>query len=92
MNKVEFIFKLVKAGYTQEQCIEIEEILDNYSKVSTYSKQEIRDAACQYLICCREIDKLRGFLLLSEELNRSFCAGWEASYKFVLNVVVGWCH
>ena len=92
MNKVEFIFKLAEAGYTKEQGIEIEEILDSHAERSPFSKQEIRDAACQYLLYCCEIDKLRGFLLLSEELNRNFPASWEASYKFVLNVVVGWCH
>lgn len=92
MNKVEFIFKLVEAGYNKEQCIEIEERIDGYADRSVYAKQEIRDAAYQYLICCREIDKLIGFLRLSEEMNRRFAASWDESHRFVLNVLIGWCH
>jgi len=91
VNKVDFIFGLAEAGYSKEQCIKIEEILDSYAERSIYSKQELRDAAIRYLICCRDIDKLIGFLSLSEEMNRCFAASWESSYKFVLRGVVGWC-
>lgn len=91
MHKVEFIFKLAESGYTCEQITQIEDILDSYAERSFYSKQEIRDAALQYLVCCREIDKLNGFLMLSEEMHMSFSVGYEDSYEFVSRVICGWC-
>lgn len=91
MNKVDFIFRLAQAGYDQSQCRKIDEIIESYSERSFCCRQELYDAAEQYLICCRDIDKLKGFFLLSEEMNRLFPASWEASYQFVLKVVVGWC-
>ena len=91
MNSIEFIFALHEGGYTQEQCQKIDNILIECARRYPYSLDELQSAAHQYLICCRDVDKLIGFIKLSDEMCRGYCASWEQAHGFVLNVVVGWC-
>lgn len=92
MNKVEFIFELNRAGYSKEQCCDIEEIIEWATGRIRQFVPDIRDAAHQYLLVCTDISKLSGFLLLVDEMNRLYPTSWGNSIQFVLKVVVGWCH
>lgn len=91
MNKVEFIFELNRAGYSKEQCCDIEDVIEWVTGRIPQCEPDIRDAAHQYLLVCNDISKLGGFLLLVDEMNRKYAISWEDATGFVLKVVCGWC-
>lgn len=91
MNKVEFIFELYRAGYSKEECCTIEDVIEGTVDYVFQPVQLIRKAAYQYLVACRDITKLRGFLLLVDEMNCKYPSSWDDATMFVLKVVCGWC-
>lgn len=88
MNKTEFIFELVRAGYSKEQCGEIEYVIECASDRIPQPVPYIRGAAHQYMVACTDISKLGGFLFLVDEMNRKYASSWDNSVQFVLKVVL----
>lgn len=88
MNKTEFIFELVRAGYSKEQCGEIECVIEFASDRIPQPMSYIREAAHQYVVSCTDISKLRGFLFLVDEMNRKYAFSWDNSVQFVLKAVL----
>lgn len=91
MREIEFYYDLYKAGFTPDQCGRIKETIDHVADQCPNSMDELRGAARQYLFICTDITKLRGFLLLVDEMNRKYAVSWEDATGFVLKVVCGWC-
>jgi hypothetical protein len=91
MNKQQFRQNLARAGYSPEQIAFAESVLRRSTGIHI-SQDELRRTAWRYLLICTEIDKLRGFILLTDGLMRVHPLTWEESANANLAVVVGWCH
>ncbi len=90
MDPEEWVFRLMEAGYSTEQILDIERKVSLETN-GPWSLAERREAAYRYLIICTDIDKLAGFLQFTDQATRVFCTSYDEASNFVAHVIAGWC-
>ncbi|MFA5408814.1 MAG: hypothetical protein WC343_08620 [Bacilli bacterium] len=89
MDKHTFRIRVAQAGYSQEEATRIESILRRTASIPV-SREELRDAAFEYLVICTDVDKLLAYLRDVDNLSRGRCISWGAAADIVSHIVAQW--
>lgn len=89
MKRDEFKYNVFLAGQG-DHWEEIEKMVNVADDRTLHHIDELRDAAYRYLCISTDYQKLYGFLVECDKLNRSYCLSWDQAVEIVSNIIILW--
>ena len=89
MNQNEFKYSVFAAGHG-DHWDEILQMTMKAGRCLPIYIGDLRDAAYRYLCITMDYEKLYGFLVECDTLNRRYCVSWDESVKLICGIIQIW--
>jgi hypothetical protein len=89
VNREDFVYNVYHTGHG-DRATEIIEMIGKADYLTAQHIDDLRDAAYQYLCISMDYQKLLGFLLKCNALNRDYCLSWDQAVEVVIRIIAWW--
>jgi len=89
MNREEFVYNIFRTGQGDhaEEIIKMIYLADD--RTSQFM-EDLMDAAYRYICVSTDYQKLYGFLLECDNMNRNYCISWDDAVKLICGLISIW--